>query len=223
MLNLVFKDILIQRKSIGPVILMAIIMLISFQASGGNGAYVASSIASVFILIAGAFGYDEKNKGDVLINSLPVRRRDIVLSRYLSLLVFSLISLSLAALTGAAMKIAGIPLNMGIITPSDVLAALIVIISVFSIYIPIYFKFGYLKSRFVNIALYLILLIISGLIVGLRQALSEEPGNGTINEILHQLYILPLWSYYCFLIVFLLSAITISIKISIMVYKKREF
>lgn len=209
MFNLVLKDILIQKKSLATAVFFAIIMIISFQSSQGNGAYIVGALAIVFLLISGAFAYDKKNRGDVLINSLSVNRRDIVMARYISLIVFSIIAILIVSFVGMLVKITGLPLKIDTITLKDVAGIYIVLIFMFSIYIPIYFKFGYMKSRLFNVLLYLGVFIISGLAAGIGRIIAENSNEWPVNIILPLLSNIPDWMIGPLFILVLLTIIII--------------
>ena len=87
MLNLVIKDILVQKKIFIASILYIIFFVIAFQ-SLGMGMYTAAIVAIVYLMVSGGFAYDDKSKSDIMLNSLPIKRENIVMSKYISLFVY---------------------------------------------------------------------------------------------------------------------------------------
>jgi ABC-type transport system involved in multi-copper enzyme maturation permease subunit len=223
MLSLIIKDIMIQKKSVAYSLFFGFIMIIAFQGQQGNGAYIIGALAIVFLLTSGVFAYDERNKGDILINSLPVSRKDVVTARYLSLLVFSIAAVIIVSLVGAAINISGIPHELSYISIPDIAAIFLVSSIMFSIYIPIYFKFGYLKSRMANIILYIAVLSVSSVVGAVRKMVFENLDDPSVRSILSILGSIPDWLVGPIFIVFILLAVYISFSISIRVYGRREF
>jgi len=90
MFNLILKDILIQKRNFLLGIFYILIMIFAFQQSGST---MLSVIAFSYIMVQSACAYDDKNKSDVLLNSLPLSRGTIVIARYISTFVFAAISI----------------------------------------------------------------------------------------------------------------------------------
>jgi ABC-2 type transport system permease protein len=86
MLNLVFKDFIIQKKSVLFALLYIVFFMFAFQ-SIGQAMYPASVTAFSYILGMGAFALDDKNKTDVMFNCLPVKRSLLVTSKYVSVIL----------------------------------------------------------------------------------------------------------------------------------------
>lgn len=83
MLNLILKDILIQKSTF--IIYIATILL-----------YLLVNVSPVFIVfvysvvfILNAFSSDEKDNANILLNSLPYTRKEIVSSKYIGALIFT--------------------------------------------------------------------------------------------------------------------------------------
>jgi hypothetical protein len=96
MFNLLIKDLLIQKKSLWYLLFYILILLLVFTSTSMDGdiAVVLYATCTCFIgylLIAGACSYDEQNRSEVFLNSLPITRKDIVLSKYLSIFVYAVI------------------------------------------------------------------------------------------------------------------------------------
>lgn len=223
MVNLVLKDIMIQKKSFLTAVMFAFIMVIALQGSLGPGAYMMGAMGIVFVLIAGAFMYDEKSRGDILINSLPLKRKEIVKARYLSLVVFSIIAVVLVYAAGTAVRLVGFPVSLASLNIPELSIIFILLIFMFSIYIPIYFKYGYVKSRIVNLVLYITLFGVSGVITGVRKAIVENPKDSLTIKLLSILNNIPDWMIGPVILLVLLLLLLISMSLSIRFYAKREF
>jgi hypothetical protein len=223
MLNLVMKDVLIQKKSAAYSIFFAFLMVFSFQSIQGNGAYLMGAMGVVFLLVAGAFAYDERGRGDILINSLPIARQDVVGARYLSLFVFSMAAVLMVTLAGTLLKLSGLNIKLDYISPADMLGMFITLVVLFSIYIPIYFKFGYVKSRMVNVILYASVLAFAGIISGISGAVQGGAGFEPLDSLVNTLQGIPSWMVGPILVLTGAALVSLSYCLSVKFYKKREF
>lgn len=92
MLNLILKDILLQKKTLAFVGLYIVIFMFAFQ-SIGTGAFSAIVIAVTYQMVGAVSNYEDKANSDIVMNSLPLTRKAIVFSKYLSILIYSLIAI----------------------------------------------------------------------------------------------------------------------------------
>ncbi|WP_433595642.1 ABC-2 transporter permease [Lysinibacillus xylanilyticus] len=86
MINLILKDVLIQKK----IILLYIATIIIYLLAGVPSLIFLGFLYSV-VFILNAFAYDEKDNANILLNSLPYTRREIVSSKYIGSLIFTTI------------------------------------------------------------------------------------------------------------------------------------
>lgn len=86
MINLIIKDVLIQKK----LILFYIATIIIYLWAGVPSLLFLGFLYSV-IFILNAFAYDEKDNANILLNSLPYTRKEIVSSKYIGSLIFTTI------------------------------------------------------------------------------------------------------------------------------------
>lgn len=83
MVNLIFKDILIQKKMILLYIATIILYLLI------NVSLVKIGFLYSLAIITMSFSYDEKDHANILLNSLPYTRKQIVSSRYIGSLIYT--------------------------------------------------------------------------------------------------------------------------------------
>lgn len=150
MLNLILKDILIQKKGFITTIMCSLIILINFK-SLGNSIYIFLPILITFLFITNAILYDEK--AEILLNSLPVKRIHIISAKYISIFLFTLIGIITMFLLGNIIHFLGFVdfprfLNIENIFIPFVLSSILNCIN-----FPLYFKYGYLKARFIPLIL----------------------------------------------------------------------
>ena len=136
MLRLVYKDIRLQRNTM--LIMLPFLYLFLFE--GTSMIYV--SILFCIALIMNAFAVDEKPPINLLLNSLPYTRKEIVISKYISASLFTAIVLMTIMLGSWLIHGESVPLNQ------------LVLISAFvTIFIAAAFPLSYLlNSQYLLIA-----------------------------------------------------------------------
>ncbi|MDM5250785.1 MULTISPECIES: ABC-2 transporter permease [unclassified Lysinibacillus] len=92
MVNLILKDILIQKK----LILFYIATIILYLWIDTSLVHIVSIYSVVFIM--NAFSYDEKDNVNTLLNSLPYTRKEIVSSKYVGVLIFTVLFIIITSL-----------------------------------------------------------------------------------------------------------------------------
>ena len=110
MFKLVWKDFLILRKVLWYAPIYSFIMAFAFSNTSA-GALSASTIVVSYMLMIQACARDEKNKSEIMLNSLPLRRRDIVLAKYLSVFPYAILGILSYLLTQGAVSVTGIPIT----------------------------------------------------------------------------------------------------------------
>jgi len=128
------------------------------------GFNIAGSYVVFLFCVLMPLGFEEQNKSDVILRSFPVNNRDLVIAKYIyTIIIFILwvfvskigpiIHLGfIGKLTAESFQIDYIALTAG----AYFLLA--------SIYLPLYFKFGYIKMRFINMVLYLMVILMPNIL-----------------------------------------------------------
>ena len=154
MYNLLLKDILIQKKVLTLGSIYILVMAFSFQ-STGEGMFISGIVAFVYMLIQTACAYDDKNKSEIMLNSLPLTRRCIVTERYLSIFIFMAIGIiEYGIIRFIVNNLVFLPIEMFPITLEGLLGAIFPIALISSIYFPVLFKVGYVKAKMINFLLF---------------------------------------------------------------------
>jgi ABC-type transport system involved in multi-copper enzyme maturation permease subunit len=152
MWNLVLKDILLQKKIFVILIIASVLLIIGFKDNVSAAyAFIATFIGYSFL--TNSFYRDEKS--EMMLNSLPINRISIVISKYLSLFIFILISMAISFLVFTFAKYTGMVQLSETINTEGMIGGLIGALFFNSILFPIYFKYGYLKTRHVTMILFL--------------------------------------------------------------------
>lgn len=221
MFNLVLKDFLLQKKITLFTIVYSLFFTIICCLNMTNldkltlfpiFGIVFSTYLSVFYMI----GYEEKNKSLVIINSLPLERSQIVISKYISLIFFIIVNVLILYLPTFLLGIIFrnnqiYSLNYSILT---VFIAILLIL--FSIYYPLYFKYGYNTMRIFSFAIYILAFTTPSFI----QKLIKN-NNPLLHKFINYISVDPskvIW------ITFILSILIfiISLCVSIVIYKNKD-
>jgi ABC-type transport system involved in multi-copper enzyme maturation permease subunit len=174
MLNLILKDILVQKKTLAFLGLYIIVFIFAFQ-SIGAGAFSAIVIAVTYQMVSSVSNYEEKANSDIIMNSLPLSRKGIVFSKYLSIIVYALLAILGYMAFSLIITLIHIPVNIPPITLESLAAALAGIMLMNGIYYPVYFKMGYAKAKIVSFILFF--LFFFGTMSLVEEATSEMPNK----------------------------------------------
>lgn len=219
MLSLVIKDILIQKKMITFALGYAGFILIAFQNPVFAGAsYIMGSMAISYLFILGACAYD--NKSEVILNSLPIKRERIVLAKYLSTFLFVTAAMLTIGIIGAAMKGVGLPFPHKYISLIDVAGTLVSIILLASFYLPIYFRYGYIKSRVFNVVMFLLFFFAPNFIA---EYVRENYDKAIIEKAVNIVSTMPAWVIGSGIAAAMIILLCVSFNVAVYVYQNREF
>ncbi len=174
MLNLILKDILIQKKSLAYIALYVVIFSIAFQGTGMD-TFIVIAVAVTYQMVATACAYEDKAGSDIMWNSMPIKRRNIVLTKYLSVLFYTIISALVYMVFTILINLTAIPISVAPITLPGLAAAFISTILMNDVYFPVYFKFGYMRARVISIILFFVLFI--GILSMAQMAQSKQSGT----------------------------------------------
>ncbi|MGO0987223.1 ABC-2 transporter permease [Clostridioides difficile] len=192
------------------LVLLAVIMLFSYMGSSTLTLYITCSWF-VALMISNIFAIEEKNNLSRLYGTLSIKLKDIVLGRYIFILlnfvltVFLITVLSIIVLFFKSKPIDVQEIILGISTSFLIFSAIV------GVQIPIFFKMGYLKARFWSLIPYIIVLtlvLMTSLIDKISFVIYFIIGNQCIFSIL------GLISSFIILVV--------SYKISFLLYKSRR-
>jgi len=218
MLNLVIKDILVQKKIFIASILYIIFFVIAFQ-SLGMGMYTAAIVAIVYLMVSGGFAYDDKSKSDIMLNSLPIKRENIVMSKYISLFVYIAIGTIAYIAVSFVISLLNTPIKTYPVTIELIVSAVLAVSLLNSISFPLIFKLGYVKAKVFNMIFFLTFLFGVPLLIDFVSKADSEVTTAVGTFLLNQSDVAIASELLALSLVFLL----ISYGISVRLYKKREF
>ncbi len=153
MFNLLRKDLYIQKKIFIFGFVYVIMMMIIFN-DNSSAMLQAGVVAIAFMMLQNSNAYDDKNNADLLFNCLPMSKFEIVLSKYISVFMYYIIGLIYYLIVSLVVvliaNIVSYDINVSLLSIPSVLGALFSVLLINSIYLPIYYKVGYAKSRVIN-------------------------------------------------------------------------
>lgn len=158
MMNLIKKEFLIQKKYFLYFLPYSLFMLIIFSSSSqemAQSAYMVAAVGVTYMFIQYSCAIEDQNKSERILNSLPISRKKIVLSKYGSIILFSILSASVLGLLGTlALNLT--PINIRKMALEDIIGIFSVTWILAAIYLPVYFKFGYIKAKVFNMIMFFI-------------------------------------------------------------------
>lgn len=206
MLGLIKKDLLLMKTNAKSLLVIFIIYLL--MAINGNFDIVVMLPLFMMVLLISTFGYDEYNNWDAYVNALPVGRKNIILSKYLTsailLVCSSIISCIIAYVLTFFYEKSDISHSLSYI--GGCLCGMLITISLMY---PLIFKYGSQKGRIAGF----VLIAGSGFVLGLLSKIKD------FSTVVNSFKTYFLIAFVVLAILMLIGSYIISVKI----YSKREF
>lgn len=220
MFSLILKDILISKKILLFTAAFLIVWVPTFPEEARNFAAVVIMVGMAYMGLIVTSSADETNKADILLNSLPLKRHEIVLAKYLSIFVYSAIGIAIYLLVAAATKVLGFPIYVYPINFKAVIYGVLAVSFLNGIYLPLMFKFGHGFSGI----MYIILIFgffygISYVIRLFKKLVNYDWFQSIVSFIMNQSDTVKM----LFIIALALIVMTVSCLLSVKFYKNREF
>lgn len=236
MLNLVWKDILILKRIlwIAPIYGFCGLFVFSFTMQGAALSFI--TIMVTYTLLDRACDLDARNNSEIILNSLPLCRRDIVLAKYVSVFLYAAIAILSFVFAQEAVSVTGIPVLGGAQAPISKISlvgfvgALVAMVAFISFYYPIYFKLGYARIKWVGMILVLSLMFF----IPIGGSIIARGFGGVRNPILRNIIVLigrlgnwlqtqTDWQIASYMLVLALILMSASVRLSMRFYARREF
>jgi len=209
MSGLIKKDFLMIKQNLKLFLIIFIVFLSMTVFNESDMTFMFPFMATMISI--STFSYDNYNKWDAYAITLPNGRKNVVKAKYISTLVFVIISSIISVISLFIMAKCGTNIDL-ISSLSGLMGCLLAIFLIMIVMYPIMYKFGVEKGR---IALFIISFGISGLAILLSK-------NFHINISSHIIDFFK--NYYMILIpIITCSLLYLSYKISEVVYSKKEF
>ena len=212
MTGLIFKDLVNLKSYIKSIALMCAVFLV-ISIMNESPAFFTGYIQMLsIVIILATFGYDEKVEWDHYAMTLPIKRNDIVKSKYI--LAYSMV-LIMTIIGAVTVTVVNLIQNKDIMADGNMLANLLIasIISlVIAVVIPFTFKYGSEKGRYVMMSINVIPLGFAALLNAMNVSMES------VIQFIEMLAKYPI--IYPFVIII---AIGISYMFSLKIFDKKEF
>ncbi|EGT4601305.1 ABC-2 transporter permease [Clostridioides difficile] len=204
MKGLILKDLLNLKGNVKFILLF--IIMFGFMSSLGDGNvnnFIGVIIVLCTTMIVSTFSYDDLNKWDSYVLTMPINRNDIVLSKYLTMLIFSFTGVLVSLIVSVTI---GYFKNTLILNETLLINALILSISVCfgSLILPLIYKFGTERARLLMILCFLVptlaLLVFKSILENISSPISIEIILNTL------VYSLPFVAILLFVISYFISS-----------------
>lgn len=218
MFNLILKDVLIQKRTAVIALIYVFVATFAFQ-SMKEMVFTVVIITVTYMLVMTSCAYDDRNKSDLLLNSLPYKRSDIVLAKYLSIFVFELLGTIVYILATFIISVSGLKITVYTPTVDSILATLFSVALLNGVYFPVYFKTGYIKAKVLSFILFFVFFFGVQIIYS---SLSDSSVKWLkqIAEVINQT---NEYSGSFFLPAAALGILLISYALSLKIYRNRDF
>ncbi|NPC91310.1 ABC-2 transporter permease [Bacillus sp. WMMC1349] len=202
MFNLIHKDFVLQKKTLAVLFL-------------GLCAYLILDVSPIWVGIAfsiaicmNTFTIDEKSSVHILLNSLPYTRKEIVSSKYIVVVLFTL-------MMAAAIFIGNFIIHGEFILWKQILFMITIVIAAASFMLPFCYKF---KSNYLLIAS-----IMAFALYMLTVNFVVQNLNDKIREFIHMLLTLQNTSLYLIIAISVITLYGCSWILSIRIYRNKVF
>ncbi len=180
MTGLLLKDLLSLKKA-GSRIAVFMVMYIIIFASSGNLTFLSAMITIIMTMfVLNTFAYDELCKWDYFALSLPVTKRQIVLSKYILAFLFALSGVLVSLLIYLAKG----QVNLEVAATLCIVSSISLLIS--SVMLLLIFKLGTQKARIWMVLIVLLpsvgITILGNL--GWRPSANVQIGNSTVEMLI---------------------------------------
>lgn len=223
MRSLIYKDLLLQKKMwFFPLGYGFFLFIVFNDPIFKDLIYNMGTVAVAYVMLMTAVSFDEKNKTDIIFISLPINKKKIVLEKYLLSFVVVFVGLGIMGFLGTIIKISGIIDVPRLINFNDLLFSLSSVLLLSSVYFPTYLKLGYKYSRYVNLAMFLMLFFLPSWLV--KYLVINVDKKGPLAQRLAEViqYTPPSMIGLPLLVMTLFVAL-ISYLISVRIYMNKEF
>jgi len=215
------------------LLLIYLLMPLSLASMSGNilsGIGVGLLLGSMFLSYT--FMAGEKCNIDALYATLSVNRKTVVTGRYLTILLINTCSIFFSTIIAAVgWFIIRIGSTDAVSTESiwSTMPITLIIILLQAICVPIYFKFGYMKAKY--LVFIPIVSMMSAFAVYYIFYRNSEMGGSIATGIVHKIFFNTGFSnlnggivvIYSLIVIFMIAVIYISYKLSLFFYKNRDF
>ncbi|ENL4418960.1 MULTISPECIES: ABC-2 transporter permease [Bacillus cereus group] len=197
MKQLILKDFIIQWKFLIWYILYPVFFYMALTDT--ENLFIIMSVIITIGATVKTFEADSKNESEVIVNSLPILRKQIVYAKYIVAIIILFISVTVGCFT-MGMK-SGV--NLFEFIETTMVASISFILLYLSFVLPISFWLGYKKTIFITIVIFMAPIV--------------------VLEALFQINLEQIQLYNSLLFISSMCMFIASTFVSVKIYEKREF
>ncbi|MGN4446635.1 ABC-2 transporter permease [Bacillus cereus group sp. MYBK79-1] len=197
MKQLILKDFIIQWKFLMWYILYPILFYMALKDTGN--VFVIMSVIFTVMATVKTFEADGKNESEIIVNSLPILKKEIVFAKYVVSIIILFISVSIGCFTMGMSN----GTNVFEFIETTMVTSISFILVYLSFVLPIAFWLGYKKTILITIVIFMAPIV--------------------ILETLFQINLEQIQLYNSMLFISSICMFIISIFVSVKLYEKREF
>ncbi|WP_242297103.1 ABC-2 transporter permease [Bacillus cereus group sp. BfR-BA-01382] len=195
--QLILKDFIIQWKFLIWYILYPVFFYMALTDT--ENLFIIMSVIITIGATVKTFEADSKNESEVIVNSLPILRKQIVYAKYIVAIIILFISVTVGCFT-MGMKSGA---NLFEFIETTIVASISFILVYLSFVLPISFWLGYKKTIFITIVIFMAPIV--------------------VLEVLFQINLEQIQLYNTLLFFGSICMFIASIFVSVKIYEKREF
>jgi len=195
--------------------IFAILVLQEFFSS-----FLIASIVTPYLLLQTAVVYEDMNKTEIVLNSLPIKKDKLIMARYLSIFVYLVISVFIYISISFLIGIIDLPFKVESVTISGFVVAIMSLGILTSIYLPVYYKYGYIKAKLFHILFVMAAFFLPTFIV---EIFNDNPDAAFVRSVNGFIQSISKGGLNLILVVLTCLIMTLSFFLSVCFYKKREF
>lgn len=220
MLNLIFKDIILSKRRFITVFITCFAIDL-FYSKASMIMYVLIPLFTMYLFVDESSFYDYRYNVNVMVSSLPVRRRDVVISKYIEAIIFFIIGVVIAVIftslfKGRGYSVANVSsLNKLVGTKEAIESCALSCVLLISTYFPVYFKCQYMKVRG-------IFLLVNIVIVAMPIIFVKTIGSVNAYKFIAYLSKEPKWIITSITTIALVLILAVSLNLSIKFYENKD-
>lgn len=208
MSGLVYKDLMVMKKTLLIYVIIGAFYGYLDISNGRTGMMFAMLLITSTMVPISAIAYDERSKWDKIVNTMPLSRKEIVLSKYV--LAILLTAISSVIIFAFYMLVPEMPLEEKAVTTA-VMAMMAMLYQ--AALMPVMFKFGSEKGRTMMLAI----LFVPAVLIFAIGEMNIIDVNAAISFLERNEAMIPY-----LMVGFVLAIYSLSMALSVKIYEKKD-
>jgi ABC-type transport system involved in multi-copper enzyme maturation permease subunit len=220
MTQLIKKELILQKKMLWFGVGYSIFLFIAFANPVFQSfTYSMCAFGIAYTLILGIAQAEYKNNTDIIINSLPVNRQEIVAAKYIAIVIGTFFALVIVSVVGLIFHQLPAPFNLRLINLLDVVTALISVTILAAVSMPVYFKTTAQWIRIVNVLFFMLIFFAPAQIVGYLMKNGHQDWLQKVSQTAYD----QIWLLSLGMAAVMAVSLLVSYYISLRIYQNKDF